>query len=207
MQAQFIVSGGRIFLQQKPLSAFSAIQRARQLAVVNQLNMSLFDLTVRQAVGLGLLPHKQWFEFSQPQDEQLIESVLQSTGLFAKQTEVVNRLSGGEQQRVAIARALVQQPALLLLDEPTNHLDIQYQHQVMKMVRQQQLSVVVCLHDLALAARYCDRLLLLNEGRQLAYGTPQQVLQPALLESVFGLRCVVEQHALTGCLHVIFLPD
>lgn len=204
---QLDISAGQILLQQKPLSAFSATQRAQQLAVVNQLNMPLFDLTVRQVVSLGLLPHKQWFEFSKPQDEQFIDTVLDSTGLLSKQAEVVNRLSGGEQQRVAIARALVQQPSLLLLDEPTNHLDIQYQHQVMKMIRQQGLSVLVCLHDLDLAARYCDRVLLLAEGRLQAFGTPQQVLQPALLESVFGLRCVVEQHQLTGRLHVIFLPD
>ncbi|MDX3773997.1 ABC transporter ATP-binding protein [Chromatiaceae bacterium AAb-1] len=205
--AEFKTTTGSVLLQNKLLADFTGKQLAQRLAAVSQISIPMFELTVRQVAEIGLLPHKQWFELNNQQDEQLIDNALQKVGLLTKQHYPVNRLSGGEQQRVAIARALVQQPLLLLLDEPTNHLDIQYQHQVMNIIRQQGLSVVICLHDLDLAARYCDKVLLLQHGRQLAFGAPSQVFQPQLLQQVFGLRCVVEQHKLTDNLQVVFLPD
>jgi iron complex transport system ATP-binding protein len=99
----------------------------------------------------------------------------------------VAQLSGGERQRVLIARAVAQESAHLLLDEPTNHLDIRYQHEVLSLVRHLGGTIVVVLHDLNLAARYCDRLVLLDRGAVAGAGTPDEVLQPDLIRRVYGI--------------------
>ena len=109
-------------------------------------------------------------------------------------------LSGGERQRVQAARALAQEPAVLLLDEPTNHLDVQHQHELLSLLAATGLTVVVVLHDLALAARYCDRLVVLREGRTHAAGPTHEVLTADTLRTVFGVRAEVSRHA--GALRV-----
>jgi len=198
---------GNIMLQQRPLMGYSAAELARTVAVVSQSPAPLFALTVHEAVSMGLVPHKRWFELNTDQDRQQINQALAKVGLSNKAEQVVDTLSGGELQRLYIARALVQQPALLLLDEPTNHLDVQYQHQVLQLVRQLALPALACLHDLNLAALYCDKILLLSQGQQIAFGTPEQVLQPELLRQVFAIDCEVARHPGLKKLQVTFLPS
>ena len=200
-------ASGNIMLQQRPLEAYSAAELARTVAVVSQSPAPLFALTVNEAVSMGLVPHKRWFEFNTDKDRQQITQALRKVGLSHKAEQVVDTLSGGELQRLYIARALVQQPALLLLDEPTNHLDVQYQHQVLQLVRQLALPALACLHDLNLAALYCDKILLLSQGQQIAFGTPEQVLQPELLRQVFAIDCEVALYPGLKKLQVTFLPS
>ena len=114
-------------------------------------------------------------------------------------------LSGGERQRVILARALAQQTPVLILDEPTNHLDVQYQLQLMELVKGVSCTVVAALHDLNLAAMYCQRLYLLDEGRVVAQGTPEQVLTPERISAVYGVRAEVVS-ASDGHLRVLFYP-
>jgi iron complex transport system ATP-binding protein len=113
-------------------------------------------------------------------------------------------LSGGEKQRVLIARAVAQQTDHLLLDEPTNHLDIRYQHEILQIVRSLAVSTVVVLHDLNLAARYCDKVVLLEEGRVSCVGTPREVLTPTILEPIYGVgvRCLDDR----GVVQLLFSP-
>ena len=197
---------GQILLQERSLSTFNAKQLAQTIAVVNQHSQPLFALTVEQVATMGLLPHKSWFELNSSEDVHRVKLALEKVGLSHKTSQLIDTLSGGELQRLYIARSLVQQPELLLLDEPTNHLDVLYQHQVLSLVRGLKIPVLACLHDLNLAAMYCDKILLLHQGRQCAFGTPEQVLQRDVLQQVFGLPCQVELHAQLNKLQVTFLP-
>lgn len=114
-------------------------------------------------------------------------------------------LSGGEKQRVLIARALVQQAKLLVLDEPTNHLDIHSQLQIMAILKKLRCTVLTALHDLNIAAVYCDRLYIVKSGEIVASGTPAEVLQPQLINDVFGVECEVSIHPRTSKPHIVFL--
>lgn len=207
VQRELTADSGDILLRQRPLSLYSSRELAKTLAVVNQTTPPLFALTVEQVATMGLLPHKSWFELSNSHDKHQVQLALQKVGLAHKAQQLTDTLSGGELQRLYIARALVQQPALLLLDEPTNHLDVQYQHQVLQLARSLAIPVLACLHDLNLAALYCDKILLLHQGRQCAFGSPAQVLQPALLQAVFGLPCEVSMHSRLQKLQVTFMPE
>ena len=197
---------GDILLKQRSLKNYTAAMLAKTVAVVSQNAAPIFALTVLQIVIMGRLPHKSWFEHINDHDLSIVDHALAQVGLSDKKSLLVSALSGGEQQRLYIARALVQQPDLMLLDEPTNHLDIQYQHQVLQLVRQLNISVLACLHDLNLAALYCDKILLLQQGQLRAFGSPEQVLQPDLLQQVFGLPCQVSHHQTLNKLQVTFLP-
>jgi iron complex transport system ATP-binding protein len=198
---------GHILLKQRNLQLYRAAELAQTVAVVSQHVAPLFALTVEQVATMGLLPHKSWFELSSSEDRHQVQQALNKVGLLQKASQQIDTLSGGELQRLYIARALVQRPALLLLDEPTNHLDVLYQHQVLQLVRGLAIPVLACLHDLNLAAMYCDKILLLHQGRQCAFGTPEQVLQRELLQQVFGVPCQVQSHAQLQKLQVTFLPS
>jgi iron complex transport system ATP-binding protein len=196
-------TSGTITLCQRPLALYQRKELAQWIAVVGQ-HSEVFHGTVLDGVRLGLLPHKAWYQTDSSHDEVMLLQALQKVGMAAKAGQQFMSLSGGEQQRVLIARALVQQAKILLLDEPTNHLDVHYQHQVLALLRELGVTVVISIHDLNLAATYCDRILLLDQGQSIACGPPAQVLQQSLLNRVFQLQTVVDQHPLTGKVRVSF---
>lgn len=197
---------GEITLMQQPLSAYSANARARQLAFLSQ-QQAPTEMTVRQLLQLGLLPHKALWQRDNQSDRENIQRVLVETGLCQQADTLLNHLSGGEQQRAHLARVLVQQARLLLLDEPVNHLDIRFQHQLLATLRRSGLCVLASFHDINLAATYCDELILLQQGQLIAAGVPEHVLQPELLQQVFGRPCVVDQSPFTGSCRVTFAPE
>lgn len=197
---------GQIYLSDQPLSRLSMAQRARKVAMVAQLSSIPAGLRCIQVAAMGTLPHKRWFEQDSDHDRRQTLLALTQMGLHEKQEHLAETLSGGEFQRLHIARALVQQADILLLDEPTNHLDVQYQHQILQLLQQLDKTVVCCMHDLNLAARYCKQLLLLKKGKILAYGPPAKVLTPELLQQAFSLSCEVTTHPRYGWLQVTFLP-
>ncbi|WP_229797083.1 ABC transporter ATP-binding protein [Alishewanella tabrizica] len=205
LSGQVMPTVGHVLLAGRPLHRFSATQLAQRIASVAQINVPALGLTCWQVAAMGLLPHKKWFEHETDRDRQQIAMALEHVGLFDKQQATTDTLSGGELQRLYIARALVQQASILLLDEPTNHLDVQYQHQVLQLLQQLGKTVICSMHDLNLAARYCNKLLLLHEGRVQAFGTPEQVLQPDLLQQVFALPCEVTVHPTFHWRQVTFL--
>ncbi|GAU65743.1 ABC transporter ATP-binding protein [Streptomyces sp. NBRC 110611] len=179
---------------------------ARTLAAVVQDPGADLDLTVRQVVALGRSPHKRLLDGDTTEDARLVESALESVDAAGLADRPFDRLSGGERQRVLIARALAQQPSLLVLDEPTNHLDIRHRLAVLGILRRLPATVLVALHDLNLAAYYCDRLYVLNDGEVTASGTPAAVLTPDLLAEVYGVAAEVAVHPRTGAPQVTFLP-
>ncbi|MFI6642753.1 ABC transporter ATP-binding protein [Streptomyces sp. NPDC050504] len=179
---------------------------ARTLAAVVQESGADFDLTVREVVAMGRTPHKRLLDGDSAQDAALVAWALTAVDAAALADRPFDRLSGGERQRVLIARALAQRPALLVLDEPTNHLDVRHQLEVLGVLRRLPATVLVALHDLNLAAYYCDRLYVLRDGAVTASGPPADVLTEELLAEVYGVAAEVAVHARTGAPRVTFLP-
>jgi len=184
-------SHGQVLLQGQHLQGLSPMARARQLGYLPQAGHSAWALQVEDIVAMGRLP---WGD----SDGQAIAAALQATGADALAGRRIDALSGGEQARVWLARVLAGQPQVLLADEPVASLDLFYQRAVMQALRgfvQQGRAALVALHDLGLAARHCDRLVLLADGALVAVGTPAQVLQAPVLEAVYGLPVAVDLQA------------
>ncbi len=182
---------GVVTLDQQPLESLPARQRARQIGYLAQSGHSAWALQVEDIVAMGRLP---WGDA----DAGAIAQALRDSGAEALRGRRIDALSGGEQARVWLARVLAGQPQLLLADEPVASLDLYYQRAVMQTLRgfaDSGRSALVALHDLALAARHCDRLLLLADGRLHAAGSPAQVLQADLLQAVYGLPVQVDLQA------------
>ena len=194
----------------KALTDYDPMSLAKQIAVVNQHNESVFALDLYQIVRMGLLPHKSLLSRQTLKDDKSISDAISRVGLDNKVKQSFNSLSGGEQQRGLIARALVQKAALIVLDEPVNHLDIYYQHQVLKLLRslahKLNITVIMSLHDLNLAANYCDHLCLLDEGKMVALGPPEHVLTSQRLENVFKIPCQIRHDTNNAAFRVDFYP-
>ncbi|MCO7513983.1 ABC transporter ATP-binding protein [Pseudomonas guariconensis] len=167
---------------------------AQRIAVMLQEFPEDFGLSVRDVVAMGRTPHLGWFQGDS--EAALVDACLRELGLLACAEQGFASLSGGEKQRVLLARARVQQPRLMILDEPTNHLDPRYQLALLEHMRGTGLSLLASFHDLNLAAAFCDRLYVIEAGRIVAHGTPQQVLTEQCLAQVFGVHALVDRHPL-----------
>jgi len=195
---------GQVTVDGERLAALTPRAVARRMAVVVQETGGETALTVAEMVLLGRGPHLSAFQRTGRADHEVAARCLARVGAAHLGTRAFAGLSGGERQRVLIARALAQEATHLLLDEPTNHLDIRYQHEILRLVRGLGTCSVVVLHDLNLAARYCDDLVLLGDGGVVAAGPVGEVLDPAILEPVYGIG--VRRLDLDGDLHLLFHP-
>jgi len=186
---------GEIILDGMPIQKIGRKSFSRKVAVVLQQMSHEFDMSVQQMLATGLLAHREWWNWNTSKAEaDAISNALQQVGLLHKAQQLFSTLSGGEMQRLLIARALLQQPGLLLLDEPTNHLDVRYQIEILQLVRSLGTTVIATIHDLNLAAAFCDDLLLMEHGGVAAFGTPEQVLCPRRLNRVYGVNSQVDLH-------------
>jgi len=187
---------GDIFLQTRPIKDFSRLELARKMAVVPQEPPGDFPFTCREFVMMGRFPYLGFLGSETDHDRELVEQALNKTQTLPLADRRLNQLSGGERQRVTLARALAQEGELLLLDEPTSHLDIAFQLNTLEILRDinrnKGVSVVIILHDLNLAARFCRNLLLLKGGKIFASGSPKIVLTRENLETVFRVKTRVE---------------
>ncbi|MCS7068192.1 MAG: ABC transporter ATP-binding protein [Meiothermus sp.] len=197
---------GWVALEGRDLWQQRSAEVARRLAVVGQEAVQEPGFSLLEMVLMGRTPHKGWLEADSALDLRIAREALARVGLSGYEERPFQSLSGGEKQRALIARALAQQAHILLLDEPTNHLDVRYQLEVLQLVRGLRIPVVAALHDLNLAALFCDRLLLLSEGRVVAEGRPEQVLTAERLRVVYGVEALVEPHPRTGRPQVVLLP-
>lgn len=183
---------GTVYLNGQDIWSIPPQKRAQQIGWVPQREGFAWALTVKEVISLGRAPHRGWLMPLTLSDQQVIESVLDLTELSLLKNRKVNELSGGEFQRVLIARALAQEPRILLLDEPTTNLDIHHQMQVMDFVKtlvtHKGITAIVAIHNLTNAARYCDRLILMNAGRQVCAGSPGEVLQSQNIADVFQVE-------------------
>jgi iron complex transport system ATP-binding protein len=197
-------SGTVTFNQQDIWQHYGAYQYAQDIAVVLQESPTHFNLTVHDVVALGLIPHKGLFTREQVSDKQKIACAIEQVGLVDKTQQNFEHLSGGEKQRALIARAIVQSPSLLIMDEPTSHLDVRYQIQVMELAKSLGITVIASFHDLNLASAMCDQLLVLDKGKLVEQGTPQEVITSEMLSTVFGVCAQVSTHVQHQVPHISY---
>jgi len=192
LAGQRIPGAGTVLLDNRNVGGLSSLARARQIGLVPQGESLAWPLTVEEIVALGRAAHRGWLLSLSALDREVIAWALACTNLTEFRDRPMDKLSGGERQRTLIARALAQQTAVLLLDEPTANLDIHHQLQVLDLVHElvntRKLAAVLAIHDLTLAARYCDRLVLLHAGCVIASGSPEAVLTPDNLRTAFGVQ-------------------
>ena len=185
---------GAVLLDKAPLPRWRRRALAQQLAVIFQERQDGFPATVMETVLIGRHPFLSPWQMESAADLALAEAALAELDLLPLRDRLVNTLSGGERQRVAVALALTQTPAVWLADEPTNHLDLHHQVAVMTLLHQQARdgrAVVMCLHDLNLAARWCDHLLLLYPDGEACWGPTDDMLVPGALEKLYDQRLAV----------------
>ncbi|EKF60454.1 MAG: ABC transporter ATP-binding protein [Agrobacterium albertimagni] len=189
---------GAISLDGQDIQSISRKTMAQRVAFVEQHATTNANLKVVDVVKLGRFPHRSMFSAWTAEDQTAVEQALKRAGMVAKRDHSWQSLSGGERQRAHIARALAQAPKEIILDEPTNHLDVQHQIALLSLISDLPLTSVIALHDLNHAAMFCDRLLVLKEGRIVACGTPEEVLTKQLLRDVFSIDAHVEPSAHHG---------
>jgi iron complex transport system ATP-binding protein len=200
-------AAGQALLDGQPISRMPRRSAARRIALVAQHSETEAAVTVQEVVRLGRTPHRGPLSGWSAADEAALDAALGHTALHALRDRRWHSLSGGERQRTQIARALAQQPTHLLLDEPTNHLDIRHQLEILALVARLPVTSIVALHDLNLAAMFCDELALLQDGQLAAAGTPAAVLTEARIRAVFGVRAEVGPSPQPGRIRVQFVPD
>ncbi|MDR1193525.1 MAG: ABC transporter ATP-binding protein [Peptococcaceae bacterium] len=196
---------GAILLFGRDVARASPKTVAKQMAVVGQFNDLEFDFTVMEMVMMGRSPHKSLLEGDSQEDFQIAGEALRQVDMADYSQRDFLSLSGGERQRVILARAIAQQPEFLVLDEPTNHLDIKFQIHLLSAVKNLGVGVLAALHDLELAAEYCDYLYVLNRGQVVAGGEPAAILTKELIEEVYGVHCEPYVNPITGGFAVAYL--
>lgn len=199
---------GSITLFGKSLSCLRQEMVARSVAFVPQDTDQAFPFSVAETVLMGRFPHhhrRMWdlgFGWETSEDRVIAQHAMKTMDVWHLAERSVTGLSGGERQRVVIARGLAQDPDVLLLDEPTAFLDLQHQIEICtvlhRLKHERQLTVVLVSHDLNLASQYCDRILLLDQGRIVSLGIPDEVIQPELLRTVYRCHVLVDRHPVSG---------
>lgn len=199
-------SEGAVFVDGQPLSEYRVRDSAKKIAVLAQHNFYNFEFTVQDVVLMGRAPHKRALERDSAADFKIVHEAMERVGVALLRDRLFSTLSGGEQQRVLLARALAQQTPCLILDEPTNHLDIKYQLELLDLVRSLDRTVIAAIHDLNIAAMYCDTIFVMQSGRIVAAGAPRDVLTRSLIRSVYEVGADVFTDS-DGLLRVLFYPQ
>jgi iron complex transport system ATP-binding protein len=197
-------TSGCVSLNNQSIHQLSVAERAKRIAIVLQDQSTDLTLTVESILKLGRIPHQgdvgfhhpDWLESEWQMIEQLEVDLLMSMRF--------DHLSGGEKQRVMICRALMQKPEILILDEPGNHLDIGHQYQIFSMIKALKLSVICSLHDLNIAAEFCDQIAVMHKGRLVLQGSADDVLTEPFIEKIYGIRSVRDKHPATDSLRLSF---
>jgi len=202
---------GKVLLEEEDIYHISASKVARKMAVVPQEQGLDFPFSVKDVVMMGRIPHLKRFERESLKDQEVVEKAMDLTDTRLLADRQVNELSGGEKKRVLIARALAQEPKILLLDEPTSYLDLNYQIEIMELLvrlrRDCGLTIIMVLHDLNLASRYCDYLLVVKDGEIHAGGAPHQVITANMIKEVYGCEVRVECPDSIDRPYIVFYPE
>jgi iron complex transport system ATP-binding protein len=186
---------GTVLIDGKDYAELTRREIAGNIGVVPQNSVVSFPFTVLDIVMMGRTPAMERFERESEKDLEIVRKAMEMTNVVALADRTMDQVSGGEKQRVVIARALAQRPKILLLDEPTLHLDVSHQLEILDLIRNlarsERLTVIIVSHDLNLAARYCDKLILMNSGKIEASGKVTEVLTEKNIESVFRVKAAV----------------
>lgn len=197
---------GQISFDGSSIEKMSYRESAKKIGVVGQENEVAFDFLVEEIVGMGRSPHKRLFELDTKKDKAIIHKSLKYLGIENLARRKYQFLSGGEKQRVIIARTLAQEADFLILDEPTNHLDISYQLQIFDLIKHLKVTVLAAIHDLNMAAMYCDRIYVLKEGRIVLSGSPEEIFCSRMIDDIYGVRADVSTSHITGKKNIAYLP-
>lgn len=197
---------GTIFLDEKSINNYSYKESAKKIAVVAQHNDYSFEFEVINILLMGRAPHKKLFDRDKAEDFEIAKKALKTVGLEGYKDRSFSTLSGGERQRVILARALCQETDILILDEPTNHLDINYQIQLMNVLKTLDKTIISAIHDLNIAAIYCDEIYVMKSGKIFAHGKPEEVLTADLINEVYGVYSQVFKDK-NGYLRILFSPE
>ena len=193
---------GEVLLEGKSIDSYTRIQIARKVAMVSQQTHFYFTFSVLEVVLMGRFPYLKRFEFEGERDVEIARRALETTHSIEFASRPIDELSGGERQRVLIARALAQEPSVMLLDEPTAFLDLKFKKEIFELisslVRANAIAAVVVSHDIELAAKYCDRIIMLKEGEIVFVGKPHEVLTCESVEYVYECSVVVDENPVTG---------
>ncbi len=204
-------SSGQIFLDGKDISQISRGDLARLLGVVPQMPLLPSAFTAFEIVLMGRNPHLGFFQYEGPRELAIAWRAMERTATQALAERRIGELSGGEIQRIVIARVLAQEPKSILLDEPTANLDIGHQVEILDLIKnlcqENNLTVLAALHDLNLASQYCDRLIMINNGRIHAEGMPEEVITAQNIEDVYGAEGCVYAHPVNGLPAVLLKAD
>ena len=195
---------GIVRLEGEDIWQIDAKSCAQKIAVVLQEQPVDLALTVREVVSLGRLPHRQMFSSYGQRDNSMVDSVLRTLELDKISHRRLTTLSGGEKQRTVLARALTQEPKLIILDEPTNHLDIRHQLELLSLLSSLGLSVICTMHDLNLAIKFADRLMIMSEGCCLAFGKPEEIAVENTISKAFSINTIKDHLVTSGTVHLTF---
>ena len=198
----YIPDSGEIILMGKPLDNYKRKEIAKRISMVPQDTSLDFEFTVEEVVLMGRHPFLTRFGKEDVSDMDLAYEAMERTNTLHIKDRLITEISGGERQRVFIAKALAQNTSIMLLDEPTSHLDINHQIEILELLKklnsEKELAIVLVIHDINLASRYSDRILLMKDGEIIAQGSPEDVITPENIENTYGMRVAVDTNRYTG---------
>lgn len=194
--------GGQVRLDGEAIQHFATKEVARRIGLLAQNASAPGDITVQELVARGRYPHQPLFTRWRDEDERAVQKAMDATGVSALADQSVDTLSGGQRQRAWIAMVLAQETSILLLDEPTTWLDISHQIDLLELLsalnREQGYTLAAVLHDLNQACRYANHLIALRNGKIIAEGAPSEIVDAALIEAIYGLRCMIIEDPVAG---------
>ncbi|EPD3272989.1 iron-enterobactin ABC transporter ATP-binding protein [Cronobacter sakazakii] len=194
--------GGQVRLDGEAIQHFATKEVARRIGLLSQNASAPGDITVAELVARGRYPHQPLFTRWRDEDERAVQKAMAATGVTALADQSVDTLSGGQRQRAWIAMVLAQETSILLLDEPTTWLDISHQIDLLELLcalnREQGYTLAAVLHDLNQACRYANHLIALRDGKIIAEGAPSEIVDAALIEAIYGLRCMIIEDPVAG---------
>ncbi|MGL4730189.1 MAG: ABC transporter ATP-binding protein [Clostridium sp.] len=198
-------TNGCVLIDGEDMANIKSKDIAKVLAVLSQESAANFDFTVEDVVMMGRSPHKKTFQGDTKSDYQMATKALEKVGMDSFKERNFLSLSGGEKQRVLLARALCQEPKILILDEPTNHLDIKYQLQLMDIVKELKVTTFAAIHDMNIAAKYCDRIYGMKNGNLICEGTPKEVFTKEFFQDTFEVETEIIYNEKTKRLNIIYI--
>lgn len=186
---------GHVYLDGEEIQRYASKEVARRIGLLAQNATTPGDISVQELVARGRYPHQPLFTRWRQEDEDAVQRAMQATGIMNMASQSVDTLSGGQRQRAWIAMVLAQDTSIMLLDEPTTWLDISHQIDLLELLselnRERGYTLAAVLHDLNQACRYATHLIALRDGKIVAEGAPKEIVTPALIEAIYGLRCVI----------------
>lgn len=200
-------NSGEIEIHGENISQYKSKELAKKIALVPQDTFISYDFSVFDVVLMGRFPYLGRFDKETDEDFEITKEALKITNTFHLRDRNINEISGGERQRVIIARALAQEPDIIFLDEPTSHLDINHQMDLLNILRnlnkEKNTTIVLVIHDINLACRYSDIIMLLDKGEILSIGSPKEVVTRENIEKAYGLNTIIEENPYTNSLYIV----